>query len=396
VTSAAMTRALIDLDAIGHNTRLLAGAATGAGLMAVVKADGFGHGAVRVAEAALAHGASWLGVTSLREALELRSAGITAPILMWLYAPFETMDDALLADVDVSASSITALEALGRAAKRVGRPASVHLKADTGLSRSGATEAEWPELIETAVRLRSSGLIEIRAVWSHLAHAEDPADPGLHRQLAAFERVRAKARSADVDPPLIHLANSAATLHLPKTHFDLVRPGIAIYGVEPVPGAVFGLHPAMTLESTVILTKRVGPGTGVSYGPEYVTDRDTTLALVPAGYADGVPRRTGNRGWVAIGGVRCPIVGRVAMDQVVVDAGDHPVVAGDRVVIFGPGENGEPTVAEWAEWAETNPHEILTGIGARVPRVHYSVDSPNETSTLSPSLPVECAEMTPS
>jgi alanine racemase len=391
-----MTRALIDLDAIGHNTRLLARTAAGAGLMAVVKADGFGHGAVRVAEAALAHGTSWLGVTSLREALELRSAGITAPILMWLYAPFETMDEALLADVDVSAASTTALETLARAAKRVGRPASVHLKADTGLSRSGATEAEWPDLLETAVRLRSAGLVEIRAVWSHLAHAEDPADPGLHQQLETFARMRAKARSADIDPALVHLGNSAAALQLPQAHFDLVRPGIALYGVEPVPGRVFGLRPAMTLESTVILTKRVGPGTGVSYGPEHYTDRDTTLALIPAGYADGVPRRTGGRGWVSIGGVRFPIVGRVAMDQVVVDVGDHPVVAGDRVVIFGSGENGEPTVAEWAEWAETNPHEILTGIGTRVPRIHYSVESPKETSTRSPSLPVECAEMTPS
>ncbi|MFC4065736.1 alanine racemase [Actinoplanes subglobosus] len=391
-----MTRALIDLDAIAHNTRLLARSANGSGVMAVVKADGFGHGAVEVSRTALAHGASWLGVTSLREALELRSGGITSPILMWLYAPFETLDEALINDIDVSVASVTALETLARAAERTGRTAGVHLKADTGLSRSGAVEAEWPDLLTTAVKLRDAGLIEIRAVWSHLAHAEDPADPGLRRQLAAFDRVRAAARTAGVEAPLTHLANSAAVLQLPETHFDLVRPGIALYGAEPIPGRAFGLRPAMTLESTVILTKRVGPGTGVSYGPEFVTDRETTLALVPAGYADGVPRITGNRASVAIGGVRCPIVGRVAMDQVVVDAGDSPVVAGDRVVIFGNGENGEPTVSEWAAWAGTNAHEILTGIGTRVPRVHYSVESPNETSTRSPSRPVECAEMTPS
>ncbi|MEU8659093.1 alanine racemase [Actinoplanes philippinensis] len=391
-----MTRALIDLDAIAHNTRLLARAANGSGVMAVVKADGFGHGAVPVARTALASGASWLGVTSLREAMELRSAGITAPILMWLYAPFEELDEALLGGIDVSASSTTALETLAGAAQRTGRTAAVHLKADTGLSRGGATAAEWPHLLAAAVKLRDAGLLEIRAVWSHLAHAEDPSDPGLRRQLEAFSLARAAAREAGIESPLIHLANSAAVLQLPEAHFDLVRPGIALYGAEPVPGRVFGLRPAMTLESTVILTKRVSPGTGVSYGPDFYTDRETTLALVPAGYADGVPRGIGGRASVSIGGVRCPIVGRVAMDQVVVDVGDSPVVPGDRVVIFGSGEGGEPTVGEWAEWVDTNAHEILTGIGTRVPRVHYSVESPNETSTRNPSLPVECAEITPS
>lgn len=372
MTGAAMTRALIDLDAIAHNTRLLARAASGSGVMAVVKADGFGHGAVPVARAALAGGASWLGVTSLQEALELRTAGLTAPILMWLYAPFETLDEALLADIDVSVSSIAGLMALARAAERTGRIAVVHLKADTGLSRGGATETEWPDVLATATKLRDAGLLEVRAVWSHLAHAEDPADPGLRLQVEAFGQARAAAREAGIDAPLAHLANSAAVLQLPETHLDLVRPGIALYGTEPVPGRVFGLRPAMTLESTVILTKRVGPGIGVSYGPEFVTDHETTLALVPAGYADGVPRSTGNRAAVAIGGARCPIVGRVAMDQVVVDVGDRPVAAGDRVVFFGTGESGEPTVTEWAGWAETNTHEILTGIGHRVPRVHYS------------------------
>ncbi|WP_433793222.1 alanine racemase [Actinoplanes sp. CA-252034] len=391
-----MTRALIDLDAIAHNTRLLARAATGSEVMAVVKADGFGHGAVPVARTALAHGASWLGVTSLREALELRSAGITAPILMWLYAPFEILDEAVLADIDVSVSSTAALETLARAAERTGRTATAHLKADTGLSRGGATSAEWPDLLATAAKFRDAGLLAIRAVWSHLQHAEDPGDPGLLRQLEAFGRARDEAHGAGIDAPLTHLANSAAVLQLPETHFDLVRPGIALYGAEPVPGRVFGLRPAMTLESTVILTKRVGPGTGVSYGPEFVTERETTLALVPAGYADGVPRSIGDRASVTIAGVRCPIVGRVAMDQVVVDAGDLPVVAGDRVVIFGSGANGEPTVSDWAGWAGTNAHEILTGIGTRVPRVHYSGESPNETSSRSPSRPVECAEMTPS
>ncbi|BCJ43440.1 alanine racemase [Actinoplanes ianthinogenes] len=391
-----MTRAIVDLDAIGHNTRLLHRAAAGARLMAVVKANGFGHGSVEVARAALASGASWLGVTSLPEAMELRAAGIRAPILMWLFAPDDILETALLSDIDLSVSAVRTLESLARAAGRLGRPAAVHLKADTGLSRGGATADDWPHLLTVAAKLRAAGLITVRGVWSHLANAEHPDDPGLHRQLIAFGHARAEAAAAGFPGPLTHLANSAATLHLPQTRFDLVRPGIAVYGVEPVPGRSFGLRPAMTLESTVILTKRVGPGTGVSYGHDHVVTRETTLALVPAGYADGVPRRVAGRAEVAIHGRRVPIVGRIAMDQVVVDVGDLPVRAGDRVVLFGPGDEGEPTVADWARWAETNPHEILTGVGPRVRRCHRGFSAGSTISTRSPSRPDECAAMTPS
>ncbi|KUL34540.1 alanine racemase [Actinoplanes awajinensis] len=388
-----MTRAIVDLDAIGHNTRVLAGAAGRAQVMAVVKANGFGHGSVPVARAALAHGASWLGVTSLREAMELREAGIGAPILMWLYTPDDVLDEALLAGVDISVSSARALEALGRTAGRLGRAAAVHLKADTGLSRAGATAGDWPHLLTIAGKMQAAGLITVRGLWSHLATAEDPADPGLHRQLLDFGHARAEAAAAGFTGPLIHLANSAAALQLPQARFDLVRPGIALYGIEPVPGRSFGLRPAMTLESTVILTKRVAPGTGVSYGHDHVVERETTLALVPAGYADGVPRRVTGRAEVTVHGVRRPIVGRVAMDQVVVDVGDLPVSAGDRVVLFGA---GGPSVDEWAAWADTNPHEILTGIGGRVPRCYRGRSAGKTISTRSPSRPEECALMAPS
>ncbi|MDI6103067.1 alanine racemase [Actinoplanes sp. NEAU-A12] len=369
-----LARALIDLGAIAHNTTLLARAAGSAGLMAVVKANGFGHGAPQVARTAVANGAAWLGVTSLREALELREAGITAPILMWLYTPLDDLDAALLNDVDVSVNSAEALESLAAAAERTSRVAAVHLKADTGLSRAGATAAEWPHLVTVAAKLQTAGLIRVRGVWSHLAHAEDPGDPGLHRQLDVFATARAQAAEAGIEPALIHLANSAALLQIPQTHFDLVRPGVALYGVEPVPGRSFGLRPAMTLEARVILTKRVGPGTGVSYGPDHIVDRETTLALVPIGFADGVPRRVSGQARVSVHGTRCPIVGRVAMDQMVVDVGNLPVSAGDRVVLFGSGQDGEPTVADWAQWAGTNAHEILTGIGTRVERVHVGED----------------------
>ncbi|WP_127503944.1 alanine racemase [Actinoplanes solisilvae] len=367
-----LAEAIVDLDAIAHNTRLLAEAVGNAQLMAVVKANGFGHGATAIARTALAGGASWLGVTSLSEALELRAQGITAPLLMWLYAPDEDLARATEHDIDVSVSSVAALEKLA-----AGRPANVHLKADTGLSRAGATADEWPHLITAAARLQDRGRVRVRGIWSHLAHAENPADPALRRQLDAFADARAQAAAGGVVAPLTHLANSAAALQLPATHFDLVRAGIALYGIEPVTGREFGLRPAMTLRATVILTKRVPAGSGVSYGPDHVTDRETTLALVPVGFADGVPRAAAGRAEVNVRGINCPVIGRIAMDQIVVDVGSLPVRAGDAVTVFGPGAAGEPTVADWARWAGTNPHEILTGVGPRVPRRYEGQTGPS-------------------
>ncbi|MGX6606125.1 alanine racemase [Micromonosporaceae bacterium Da 78-11] len=366
----ALAEASVDLDAIAHNTAVLARAAGGAHLMAVVKANGFGHGATRVARTALTHGATWLGVTTLDEALSLRADGVTAPILMWLWSPTHAVDRALTAGVDVSVGSTTALTALTQAAHRTGLRAFVHLKADTGLSRGGAPPDRWRHLCAAAAQAQAAGLVTVRGVWSHLADAEHPADPGLRRQLRAFDEARAGARVAGLGAPLTHLANSAAALQLPETHFDLVRAGIALYGVEPVPGRHFGLRPAMTVRATIVLTKRVPAGTPVSYGAEHVTDRETTLALVPMGFADGVPRLGGGHGRVGVHGVGCPVVGRVAMDQIVVDVGDLPVREGDSAVLFGPGTHGEPTVVHWAGWARTNAHEILTGIGARVRRAY--------------------------
>jgi alanine racemase len=363
-----MAEAYVDLDAVAHNTRLLTEAAGGANVMAVVKANGFGHGAVPVAQTALEHGATWLGVTSPAEALALRAAGLTAPTLIWMYPPTETFADLLPAGVDISVGSIAALEAVAEAAERAGLVAQVHLKADTGMSRGGAIADEWPELVAWARKFELAGLLRIRGIWSHLANAETPGDPGLQRQLQAFDLARRTAAGARIEAPVTHLANSAAALQLPQTRFDLVRIGIALYGIEPVPGRTFGLRPAMTVQAQILLTKRVPAGTGVSYGPDYYTDRETTLALVPLGFADGVPRQSAGRACVAIHGVRCPVVGRVSMDQIVVDVGDLPVGSGDIAVMLGPGTDGEPTAVEWAEWAGTNPNDILTGIGARLPR----------------------------
>ncbi|MGK5683537.1 alanine racemase [Actinoplanes sp. URMC 104] len=356
--------AVVDLAAIASNVRTVA-AAAGTELMAVVKANAFGHGAVPVARAAVAAGAAWLGTTSAAEALELRSAGLTAPVLSWLHPPGEDFARLIAARVDLGVSTVPHLQAIAAAARSLGTPARVHLKADTGLSRGGAVPDDWADLVAWAGKHEAAGELLVHGVWSHLANAEQPGDPGVARQIEAFEQAVRVARGAGLDPRLLHLANSAAALGVPRARFGLCRIGLALYGA----GAGPGLRPAMTLRSRVVNVKRVPAGTGVSYGPDHVTTRPATLALLPLGFADGLPRSAQGRAHVWLGGRRCPIAGRIAMDQCVVDAGDLPVRLGDPVVVFGPGP-AEPTVADWARWAGTNPHEILTGIGARVPRRH--------------------------
>jgi len=336
----------------------------------VVKADAFGHGVLPVARTALAHGATWLGVTSVAEAMRIRAAGIDAPMLAWLYGFDEDFAPAIAADVELSVSSLPHLRGVAASAARANATARVHLKVDTGLTRNGVAFDEWPELVRAARDCERDGTIAVRGIWSHLAAADDPGNPSVDAQIAQFEAAHELARAAGLDPELRHLANSAGIVDVPGTHFDLVRAGIALYGVEPIEGISSGLRRAMTLRARAVNVKRVPKGTGVSYMHDYTTDRETTVVLVPLGYADGVPRKASNRGEVLVAGQRCPIAGRVAMDQFVVDAGDLPVQLGDELVLFGSGAGGEPTVEEWAGWAETNPHEILTGIGARVPR-HY-------------------------
>jgi len=361
--------AVVHLDAVAHNTALFA-AATTAAVMAVVKADGFGHGAVRVANAALCAGATWLGVTTCAEALQLRAGGVTAPVLSWLHSPLEDVGPALLADVDLSVSSREHLRAVAAAATRLGVTAEVHLKADTGLHRNGARPEEWRELVRLARDLETGGHVRVRGVWSHLVGGPRAAEDATRSQVELFDEAVRVARGAGLRPRIRHLANSAATLRAPRTHYELVRCGIGLYGVEPDPRHVVGLRGAMTLRARLILVKRVPAGSGVSYGHDYVTDRDTTLALVPLGYADGLPWAAAGHAEVSIAGRRCPVAGRIAMDQVVVDVGDACPGIGDEAVVFGPGTDGEPTVADWAGWANTVPHEILTGIGPRVGRRH--------------------------
>ncbi len=360
----------VDLDAIRTNVAHLVDG-TQAAVMAVVKADGYGHGLIPVARAALAGGASWLGVCTLDEALHLRRAGIDAPVLAWLLAPGLPLHDVVDANVDLSVASVGLLEEIVAAARQTGRTARIHLKIDTGLSRGGATAAQWPRLCEAAVKAAADGDVEVVGVWSHLVYADVPDHETTDLQLAAFIDALAVAEGFGINPAVRHLANSAATLTRPDTHFDLVRPGIAVYGLSPVPGRDFGLRPAMTVRSKVLLTKRVPAGQGVAYGHTYRTATETTLALIALGYADGVPRAAGNRAPVRLAGANRTIAGRVSMDQIVLDCGDDPVVAGDVAVLFGSGDGGAPTADDWAAAVDTINYEIVTRMGStRIPRVY--------------------------
>jgi alanine racemase len=360
---------VVDLDAIAANTAALR-ERVGRPLMAVVKADGYGHGLVPAARAVLAGGADMLGVAVLEEALALRAAGITAPLLAWLHTPGADYAAALAADVEVSVNGGWALDEVVAAARATGRTARVHLCADTGLSREGATPAEWPALVAAAARAQADGDVVVTGLWSHLAYADAPTHPTIATQVRVFEEAVAIARAEGLTDARRHLANSAATIALPHTWYDLVRPGVALYGLDPLGGdpAAYGLRPAMTVRASVALAKRVPAGVGVSYGHTYVPDKETTLALVPVGYADGVPRAAGNRAPVLAGGQQRTIAGRVCMDQFVLDVGDAAVVAGDEVVLWGPGDGGEPTAQQWADVLDTIHYELVTRVGGRFGR----------------------------
>lgn len=365
--------ARVDLAAIRHNVSLLRERAPRAELMAAVKADAYGHGLVPVSRAMLEAGAGRLGTAFIQEALELRAAGVTAPILAWLITPGEPIGEALRADVEVSASDERLLGEIAGAARETGVTARVHLEADTGMTRGGAPLAAWPGLLRKALELRAEGSVEVVGLWSHFACADIPGHPSVEAQIDAFETALKLAEQAGVAGSHVirHLANSAAVMTLPRAHFDMVRPGIATYGLSPVPElGDFGLRQAMTLVARLALVKRVPEGAGVSYGHLYVTGRETTLGLVPLGYADGVLRHATDRAEVLAGGRRRRVAGRVCMDQFMIDVGDDPLRAGEQVVLFGPGDQGEPTAQEWADSLGTITHEIVTRIGSRVPRVY--------------------------
>ncbi|WP_030750206.1 alanine racemase [Streptomyces griseus] len=369
-------RAEIDLGALRANVRALrARVAPHVRIMAVVKADAYGHGAERCARAALDAGADWLGTATPHEALALRAAGITGvPVMCWLWTPGDPWDAGIEAGLDMAVSGRWALDEVTAAARRTGGTARVQLKADTGLGRNGCQPADWPALVAAALEAEKEGLVKVTGLWSHFACADEPGHPSIAAQLDVFRAMLDHAEKAGIEPEVRHIANSPATLTLPETHFDLVRPGIAMYGVSPSPelgtSAELGLCPVMSLKAGVALVKEVPPGHGVSYGHHYVTGGETTLGLIPVGYADGVPRHASGRGPVLVGGKVRTVAGRVAMDQFVVDLGGDRPEPGTEAVLFGSGEHGEPTAEDWAVAADTIAYEIVTRIGARVPRVY--------------------------
>ena len=365
--------AQVDLDAIRDNVAALKGMAGRAEVMAVVKADAYGHGLVPAARAALRGGATWLGVAQLPEAVELREAGIDARVLSWLHVPGQDFSEAIRLGVDLSVSTQWSLDAIATTARREGVTARIHLKVDTGLGRNGAWGDELDGLVGSIGSLEAEGVVSLVGVFSHFAYADAPQHPTVRAQQARFEEIVGELEQAGLRPQLRHLANSAATLTNPSAAYDLVRPGLAVYGLSPVPdlGAPehYGLREAMRLTAHLSSVKPCPAGQGISYGHTYTTPHDTLLGLVPMGYADGIPRHASSVGPALVGGRRVTIAGRVCMDQFVLDLGaDYDGAAGDEVVLFGRGAAGEPTAQDWAAAIGTINYEIVTRVGCRVPR----------------------------
>lgn len=380
-----LRRATIDLGAYRSNVARLRELVAPAELMAVVKADGYGHGATHVAAAAVAAGVTWLGSLSLENAHELRASGIGPEIAVfaWQFAASETFERAVAEKIDLGLSSVAQLDAVARAVEAIaeaaapdaieGRsvePARVHLNVDTGLHRDGVLQNDWDAVVTRAVELAGRGILELRGVYSHLAEASDDEDTD--SALLLTESIE-RAHELGARFELRHLTASSAGMERPELRLDMVRMGSNTYGIPVTDGVSAsdrGLTPVMTLQARVARVKRVAAGTGVSYDYTFVAPKDTTLALVPVGYADGISRRAQHGVTIALNGKRYPIVGRVAMDQFLIDVGDDEVSVGDEVTLFGSGSQNELTVGEWADLIGTIGEEVCCSIGARVPRVY--------------------------
>lgn len=372
-TAGLLGEALVDLDAIAHNVRVLSEQAGAAQVMAVVKADGYGHGAAQVARAAVAAGAAELGVATVDEALTLRAAGIGAPVLAWLHGPDTDFAPALAADVQIAVSSVRQLNELLDAVGRTGRTATVTVKADTGMNRNGIGGAGYPALLTALCRAVADDAIRVRGLMSHLACADEVASPANSLQAQRFSDMLTLAGDQGLKFEVAHLANSAGVMTRPDLAFDMVRPGIAVYGLSPIPErGDMGLIPAMTLKSIVVLVRSIKAGEGVSYGHTWIAEADTTVALVPMGYADGVFRSLSGRFEVLINGRRRRNIGRVCMDQFIVDLGPGPVdvTEGDEVVLFGSGATGEPLAQDWADELGTIHYEVVNSPRGRVARTY--------------------------
>jgi alanine racemase len=378
LTPGVLAEAVVDLGAIEHNVRVLREHAGSAQVMAVVKADGYGHGATESARAALAAGAAELGVATVDEALALRAAGITAPVLAWLHPPGTDFAPALVADVQIAVSSVRQLDELLDATRRTGRTATVTVKVDTGLNRNGVAPADYPSMLTALRAAVAEEAVRLRGLMSHLVFADQPDNPINDVQAQRFTDMLAHAREQGVRFELAHLSNSSATMSRPDLAMDMVRPGIAVYGLSPVPSrGDMGLIPAMTVKCPVALVKSIRVGDGVSYGHTWIAEQDTTVALLPVGYADGVFRALGGRLEVLINGRRRPGVGRVCMDQFVVDLGPGQVdvAEGDEAILFGPGTDGEPTAQDWADLLGTIHYEVVTSPRGRITRTYREAEN---------------------
>lgn len=365
--------AVVNLDAIAHNVKLLRTCAGQAEVMVVVKADGYGHGAGPVARVALASGAAELGVATVTEALALRREGLTAPILAWLHPTGTDFAAALTADVQLAISSRLQLAELRDAVGRTGITATVTIKVDTGLNRNGMPANEFPQLLRELRGLTAEEAVRVRGIMSHLSCGDEPENPTNDKQAQVFTQILNQARYEGVEVEVGHLSNSAATVSRPDLAFDMVRPGLAVYGLNPIPGRDdLDLVPAMTVKAPVALVKLVPAGSGVSYGHTWVARQDTAVALVSVGYADGVLRTLGGRIEVMINGRRRRSIGRVCMDQFVVDLGPGApdVSPGDETILFGPSTSGEQTAQDWARLAGTINYEIAISPRGRISRTY--------------------------
>lgn len=361
----------IDLDALAHNVRVLRAAVRPeAQICAIVKANAYGHGDVEIARAALAAGATRLGVILVDEALRLRDGGIDAPILLLHEPPADRAAEVVANDLTSVVFTTATIGALGDAADRAGRSVKVHLKVDTGLNRLGAPPETLPEI---AAALGKEQRLEIEGLFTHFAFADQPTNPFIDTQLARFEDATARLRALGIDPPIRHAGNSAACLTRPDAHFDMVRPGIALYGLSPGPevGGTEGLRPVLALRARAAMVKRIAAGEAVSYGHRYRVDRPSTIVSIPLGYADGWPRLLANNAEVLVGGKRYAAVGTVTMDSFMADLGDDTCEIGDEVTLIGAQGADRITADEVAARSQTINYEVTTRISSRIPRVFH-------------------------
>ena len=361
----------VNLGAIRSNLQKLA-AGTDAEILAVVKADAYGHGLIPVARTALAAGASWLGVALLEEALQLRGAGVTAPIIAWLTPPGDDFEAAIKNHIDLSISSLQLLREIHSAGLALGIRPRVHIEVDTGMRRGGFL-AEWQEFLQELEFVKAD--LEIIGLWSHFARADEPESEFSEYQISLFERCERELEDRGITPAITHLSNSAATLRLPQAHRSLVRIGIAMYGLSPDikrlgGSSAFGLQPAMSLYAKLVNVKFAEKGSAVGYGGTAILEDDTHLGIVAIGYSDGLPRQASSAAGAGINGVRAPLIGRVSMDQCVIDCGASPsIIGGDFVQLFGAAEDGY-SADDWARASGTINYEIVTRIASRLPRIY--------------------------